>query len=279
MTLIYKTLLICILFISSNATAAPLAVVKEKGSLRVAVYKDFWPYSYEKDGQLQGLDVDIARELASRLNVKLNLMPVTASDEAMEDDLRNAVWKGHYLGGGTADVMLHVPLDEQFAKANDKVSLFAPYLREEIAIAHSNSRIPDLNSLLLFADQHKIGVELATVADTFLMRAESGRLIDNLVHYRYIEEVCQALKNEEIAAFMAPRAQLEACIEQDPRFAISAVPARVGLFSWIVGLAVREEHTELRDALHEVMRQLHADGSLKAIFADNKLSFTPAAIQ
>ena len=41
--------------------------------------------------------------------------------EDMNDDLRNMVWKGHYLGTQPSDVMMHVPVDEHLAKANDKV--------------------------------------------------------------------------------------------------------------------------------------------------------------
>lgn len=271
------TLLISILLITPTQ-AGTLAEVKEKGTLRVAVYKDFPPYSYLNKGKMQGLDVDIAKALAERLGVSLSTMNLTASDEAMEDDLRNAVWKGHYLGGGTADVMMHVPVDDEFAEENDQVAIFAPYLLEEVVVAHHKERIPQMNNLLVFT-REKIAVELETIADLFMSRAENGRLVNNVVHYRYVAQACEALKAEEVAAFMAPRAQLEACLENDARFAIAKVPARIGMFGWIVGLAVKSGHQELKTALHEAMRSLREDGSLEKIFAANGLSYTPPPIQ
>ena len=47
------------------------------------------------------------------------------NDENMNDDLRNMVWKGHYLGYGPADVMLHVPVDNRLMAENDKVQFDA----------------------------------------------------------------------------------------------------------------------------------------------------------
>ena len=120
-----------------------LQQLQTPGRIRVAVYKDFPPYSDAGEG----IDVDIAKALAARLGVALDLMWVQASDESMEDDLRNAVWKGHYLGGGTADVMLHVPVDPQFAARNDKVKITGAYHRESLQIAHNTAKLPELASV------------------------------------------------------------------------------------------------------------------------------------
>ena len=265
--------LTCLGLFLSGALAGDLAEVKEQGVLRVAVYKDFPPYSYLKGGSMQGIDVDIARALAERLGVGLSTMNLTASDEAMEDDLRNAVWKGHYLGGGVADIMMHVPVDTEFAAKNDQVLIFGPYFREQIAIAHDRERIPQMNNLLIFT-REKVGVELETIPDMYLSRAERGRLVHNVVHYRYIEQACEALKNGETAAFMAPLAQLEDCVRDNNRFEISPVPARVGLFSWLVGMAVKSGNGDLAVAVADALSNMRADGSLKAIFARHGISYT-----
>ncbi len=57
-----------------------------------------------------------------------------APDETVEDDLRNAVWKGSYFGSGVADVMMHVPVDRQFAMRNNNVVIFGAYQRETFAL-------------------------------------------------------------------------------------------------------------------------------------------------
>jgi polar amino acid transport system substrate-binding protein len=82
---------------TSPAFANSLQEIKAKGQIRAAMYKNVPPFSVN----VEGIDVDIATALAEKLSVKLDLMWFEA-DENVDDDLRNVVWKGHYLGGGTA---------------------------------------------------------------------------------------------------------------------------------------------------------------------------------
>ncbi|MFO1328447.1 MAG: hypothetical protein U1F56_13900 [Rubrivivax sp.] len=46
----------------------------------------------------------------------------------MNDDLRNMVWRGHYLGFGPADVLMHVPVNRPLME-NPRVEIFAPCWR------------------------------------------------------------------------------------------------------------------------------------------------------
>ena len=128
-----------LMLIAFAAQAATLAEVKERGMLQIAVYEDFPPFSSEAGGRATGIDVDIGRALADHLGLPARIRLVGA-DETMEDDLRNNVWKGHYLGGGTADAMLHVPVDAEFAEKNDRVQILAPYYREHIVVVSNHCR-------------------------------------------------------------------------------------------------------------------------------------------
>lgn len=44
------------------------------GELKVAVYKDFAPYSFEDHGKPRGVDVELAQALATAMGVRLHLM-------------------------------------------------------------------------------------------------------------------------------------------------------------------------------------------------------------
>ena len=125
----------------SFSAKADLAKVKDSGVLKVAVYHDFAPFS-EGRTKTTGIDVDIAEALAKKLGVKLSLLPFDAG-ENVNDDLRNMVWKGHYLGYGPADVMLHVPVDPIVINTNRQVTIFAPYYRETVIMALNTKRIPN----------------------------------------------------------------------------------------------------------------------------------------
>ena len=70
--------------------------VMASGYIRIGVYKNFPPYSFMQEGEATGVDIEIAREIADAFDLDLELHWITP-DENLEDDLRNNVWKGHYL--------------------------------------------------------------------------------------------------------------------------------------------------------------------------------------
>jgi ABC-type amino acid transport substrate-binding protein len=90
--------------------AGDLEAFRQRGRLRIAVYNDFLPFS--KAGK--GIDVELARAIAGKLGLAAEVVGFNA-DEDMNDDLRNMVWKGHYLGTQPADLMMHVPVDTHLA--------------------------------------------------------------------------------------------------------------------------------------------------------------------
>ncbi|MFD2782907.1 hypothetical protein ACFS32_19705 [Novosphingobium pokkalii] len=87
--------------------------------LRVAIYQDNAPWSWEEGGQIKGIDADLGRALAAALGVKADLA-IFPAGESVEDDLRNAVWRGGLLGFQAADVMLHVPFDPALLRSRTR---------------------------------------------------------------------------------------------------------------------------------------------------------------
>jgi len=240
----------------------------QAGALRVAVYADFAPYS----ARGKGVDIAIAQALAERLGLRAEIVQF-AADEDMNDDLRNMVWRGHYLGTRPADVMMHVPVDEQFAARNDKVRIIAPYHRETMAIARNPARVPPpagsaANAFEVFV-REKIGVELDTHASDFLLHVLNGRLRDNVVHFRSVAEATAAMGRGEISAVMAPRGQLEAALKDVAGFELNplAIP-EMRVAAWPLGLAVKAENGELAKALSVAMAELQRSGELARIFAE-----------
>ena len=106
----------------------------ERGTLHVAVYENFLPFSGRIDGKLSGLDVDLAHLIAEKLGVKAVFRELPAG-ETVADDLRHAIWKGHYLGGGISDLMMHVPHDRTFARRHELVVIMGKYYQEQLILA------------------------------------------------------------------------------------------------------------------------------------------------
>ena len=257
-----------------GANASQLAKVLERGVLEIAAYRAFPPFSYKgDDGRSYGVDVDLARALAAEIGVA-GAIRLVGVDENMGDDLRNNVWKGHYIGGGTADVMMHVPHDAAYAEEEDKVAFLSPYYRDELVLAF-DARLGDPDVMQFTSE--KVGVELDTLADFYLLSAVDGKVRDNVVHYSNLREAGVDLAAGRIAAIYGPRAEVEDAVRQHGKaFPIKSLTipgfTRTG---WDLGIGVKQKNRELARALGEAMEKLRASGKIRAIFESHGLSYVP----
>ena len=272
----FKIVALSLTLISAN-TWADLADVKNKGVLSVSLYKDFPPYSYVKEGKQQGIDVDIANALANKLGVSSQIRLVGA-DENVEDDLRNNVWKGHYLGGGVTDVMLHMPVDNAFSAKVDKVKFIAPYQLEQVAFAFNTNKVGQHPTLANFMSE-PIGVEVDTLSDFYLLQAMQGQISKNIRHFENISKASDALKAGEISGIMGPRGELEGVLAERPaNIQIqSLITPGLARNSWAMGIAVKADNAELANALNNSMADLVRDGTVKHIFEQYKVGYNPPA--
>lgn len=256
----------------AHAALAEAIDVQQPGRLRVAVYADFPPYSHKG----KGVDIAIGRELAKRLGLEADVVEV-AADEDMSDDLRNMVWKGHYLGTRPADVMLHVPVDQRLAEQNDKVRIFAPYHLESLAVARDPARVPPVKGSAATAlevfTREKVGVETASLADDFLLSVLNGRLRDNVVHFKTVAEAVAALKAGSVSAVMASRAEIEGALGEPGKIDVGPVSMpELRIQGWPLGMAVKAENDTLASALSEAMIAIQRDGTLARIFREHGIT-------
>lgn len=254
-----------------------LDAIRKRGRLSVAVYNDFAPYSI---GDSKGIEVELGKALAGKLGVAPDIIAFKAGED-MGDDLRNMVWKGHYLRGDAADVMLHVPVDPILAEANDKVRIFAPYHVETMAMARVASRVPApvgsaAVSLEVFT-REKIGVEGTTLADAFMSSVLRGRLRDNVVHFRSVADAAKALQQGEVAAVLATRGELEGALAGSTAFPVEE--ARIAELTpkrWPLGMAVKADAPDLAAALTRALAELQREGTVAAIFKRYGVTLLPA---
>lgn len=251
------------------ANAAEGLETQSPGRLRVAVYADFPPYSNKG----KGIDIALGKELARRLGLEAEVVEYTA-DEDMNDDLRNMVWKGHYLGTRPSDVMLHVPVDPHLAKSNEQVKIFGPYHLETVAIARNTTRVPPVagsaaRGLEVFT-REKIGVETASFSDNFLLSVLNGRLRENVVHFRTVQAAVAAMKEGSISAVMGARGEVEAAVGKgSPPYEITPVSLpELQVKGWALGMAVKADSNQLADGLAKAMVGILQDGTVERIFAE-----------
>ncbi len=243
----------------ASAELADLEKIRARGTLSVAVYDDFPPYS----GKRGGIDHDVAEAIANKLGLKLSLLPFPAGED-ISDDLRNMVWKGHYLGFGPADVMLHVPVDRSVMQKNDKVEIFAPYYRDTVQLVRNRTAIPDLNGIESLEGK-KLGAEKVSISAMVLLGEASLR--DNVTIFGSGIEALDKLKAGELDAVVATRAEIEASIRGDAKFDVTDAPfQRLPRKGWVIGMAVKKENTELARALQQAVNELFDSGDMAALF-------------
>ena len=250
------------------SSATPLTRVLERGVLRVGLYHDMPPFHV--DGK--GIDVDLAQALAESLGVKPALLPFHA-DDSMNDDLRNMVWRGHYLGYGPADVLLHVPVDPPLMEASPQVSIFAPYCRERVAIARRLEQLPQLDSFSQLRGQ-AIAVPGQSLAGWLLIGADDGAYKNQLnTRWKDGAEAARALQRGEVAVAAGLASELESVLRGDARFAVSPLPSpRAPRDGWAVGMAVKRDAVELAQALQRSVNALAASGRLQDMFLRGNLA-------
>ena len=251
------------------AHAATLAQVRERGSLIVGFYDDMPPFHVKG----QGIDVDLAQALADALGVKMVRLPFNA-DENMNDDLRNMVWRGHYLGFGPADVLMHVPVDRPLMQANPQVEIFGPYYRERLVLARDLARVPTLDSMPQLAGQ-PIAVAGQTLAGWLLLGADGGAYRQQLsTRWKDGTECARALQRGEVAVAGGLASELESVLNGDARYAIEPLPMpRAPREGWADGMAVKRDATDLAQALQSALNGLAQSGRLKEIFARGGVSW------
>lgn len=249
------------------ASALPLRKVRETGVLKIAVYRDFAPWSWRENGVLKGIDVEFGQALAERLGVKAELIDFMA-DEGVSDDLRNMVWRGPLIGGTAADVMMHVPYDPAFAKLNDRVVIVGPYYREGFAMACS--RDIDCEVPPPQFKGKKLAAELDSIPDFYLSGSFGGVLRSDVTHQTSALKAFDLVTEHKADVVMATRAQVEHAMTRPGAEALvkrkGALPALPSA-GWDVGLAIKDDSRDLADALEGHVEAMRADGSIDAILA------------
>ncbi len=253
-------LLACLTTTFALPALADLDKIRSTGQLSVAVYDDFAPWS----GKGGGIDQDLAAAIAQKLGVKLSLLPFPAGED-VSDDLRNMVWKGHYLGFGPADLLMHMPVDRSVMMKNDQVEIFAPYYRDTVQLARSLKAIPDFQDSTSLEGK-KLGAEKISISAMVLLGDASLR--DHVSIYASGIEAVQKLKAGEVDAVLATRAEIESVLRGDPGFEVTEAPfPRLPRKGWVIGMSVKKENTELAQAVQKAVNDLFESGEMAALFA------------
>ena len=262
---------------ATSAVARSYDDVIESGYIEVALYEKFPPYSYLDDGgEAAGVDVDVAKEIAKDMGVEVRWLWIGA-DETVEDDLRNAIWKGRKIDRRKADIMMRAPFDSRFSYGvdgyglprNELVIMFAPYHTEHWSIARNMEKVGPERNLAIFRFE-KVGVEIDTLPDTFLLSTYRGALRNNVVHFTSLGLAAEALIKGDLAAIVGTHTQVVWSLGENAKdFDIDDDGlGEMGSEPWMIGIAARHEFRQLSHVINRIIEGLISSGKMKSILAE-----------
>tara|TARA_R110002167_G_scaffold366453_2_gene597778 strand:- start:5907 stop:6788 length:882 start_codon:yes stop_codon:yes gene_type:complete len=277
-TLLYALL---VLMTASLAHARTYDDVIASKYIEFAVYRDFAPYSFMQEGEPAGIDVELGKSIARELGLEARWLWLTA-DESVDDDLRNAIWKGSVIDRKKADVMLRVPYDREYSYAqdgyglprNDMVVMLAPYHKESWQLVRDLNKTGEVRNLAIFQYQ-AIGVELDSLPDFFLVGTYQGRLRENVHHYSTVFGALKDLNAGKLSAVAGMRSQLEWGLPNRPgNFDIDDDGLEsLGRKTWDIGIAIKENYRQLGYAVNDVITAMIENGDMEKIFSQYRVSY------
>ena len=262
-----------------SASARPLDEVKAANLLRVVVYADYAPFSWEENGEPKGIEVDLGRAIAKKLGVEAEIT-IHAPGEDVDDDLRSNIWQGPRFGAPKSDVMLHVPMEREFIARNNLVAISNPYYKEQFVVAVNSTLAKKEEGLAPF-QKLKVACEFSTAAHYFLSFVDEAAYQDNVSPYRHFNEAADLFKSGQIAGLIGRRAQIEYFVGKTdfPHHILEPKFPDTLRGEWNIGTAVKEDSRDLGYTIGAALAELRTSGELEKIFASYGVSLVPPATQ
>lgn len=209
---------------------------KTNGELIIATEAGFQPYEYYSNGEVVGVDIDIAKKIAEHLNKKLVIKDV-AFDSIISE-----------VKTGKSDLgVAGISYTEERAR---EVDFTIDYVSSrQVVIVDKYSYINDISDI----DSIKVAVQLGSVADTYL--TEEYPNIE-LVREKKFLAATQDLKDHKVDAVVMDELPSKKLITDNMRVLDEA------LFTDNYGIIVKKGNTELLNAINHVILDMKETGEI-----------------
>ncbi|WP_295316783.1 transporter substrate-binding domain-containing protein [Roseobacter sp.] len=207
----------------TTAMADVLETIKERGTLIVGVKADYKPYGFlDPSGAVIGIEPDLARDVADKLGVDVEYVPVVSSNRMQ------------FLEQGKIDLMIATMTDR-------------PDRREVVLIPDPNyyssgTNILALKSLGLTEWEDLRGKPVCGIQGAFYNKATSQNFGAEIVAFKGTAEAYSALKAGNCAAFVYDDSAIVAKTN-DPEWADYEMPLQtIDDAPWGLAVALGEEN-------------------------------------
>ena len=211
---------------------------KDDNKLVMVTEAGFAPYEYYENGEIVGVDVDIAKAIAKELGKELVIKDIAF------DSIINEVRTGK-ADIGAAGISYS---DERAKKVDFSINYS---VSKQVVIVKNDSFINSINDI----NDKKIAVQLGSVADTYV--TENYKNAEIVRQKKYLAAI-EDLKVGKVDLVVMDELPAKEIIEKN-----SGIKILDGeLTSDSYGMIVKKGNTELLETVNKVLNRLSSDGSI-----------------
>ena len=216
---------------------------QEPAVLHMATEGTFPPYEYYDNGQLVGIDIEVAGAIAEKLGMTLE-----TTDIAFESIIPG-VQAGKYDIG-----MAGVTVSEERLQQVNFSDSYATGV--QVVIVKEGGKVQSLDDM---ADAI-IGTQSGT---TGFIYASSDFGDDHVKSFTKTTDAVEALKNGQVDCVLLDNAPAEALVEANPDAGLSILETAYTVEDYAI--AINKENTDLQAKINAALAELVADGTLQSI--------------
>lgn len=226
------------------ASADKLADITAAGKIVVGVKQDYRPWGYlDSNGQIVGLEIDLAKDVASRLGVEVELVPVVSSNR-ME-----------FLQQGQIDLIIATMGDNE--ERRKAVGMIQPNYYA------SGANVMALKASNLVAWTDLSGKDVCAIQGAYYNKAIAQDYGANIVAFAGVPEATAALVNGSCVAFLYDNTWIESQLATEAQWADYAMPLTTEqLQPWSIAVPLEELDTDYGKKMSEIVTDWHKSGFL-----------------
>ena len=227
-----------------GAAADKLADIEEAGEIVVGVKQDYRPWGYlDSEGNIVGLEIDLAQDVADRLGVELELVPVVGSNR-ME-----------FLQQGRIDLIIATMGDNP--QRREVVGMIEPnyYAGGTNVLAPEGAELTEWEQLR--------GQDVCGIQGAYYNRRVTEVYGVNVVAFAGVPEASAALANGSCAAFLYDSTWIESQLTSEPQWEGYEMPLPTeDPQAWAIAVPLEELDQPFGQRMSEIVTDWHGSGFL-----------------
>ncbi len=230
--------------------------VKSSGVLKVGVKADYKPYGFrDPSGKIIGIEPDLAADVAGKLGVELELIPVVSSNRMQ------------FLQQGKIDLMIATMTDKPDRRKVVKI------VEPNYYSSGTNIMAPKKMGFKQWEDLR--GKPVCGIQGAFYNKKTGQEFGANIVAFKGTAEARTALKSGNCVAFVYDDSALVATLEEEEWADYEMPLPTIDDAPW--GLAVRHGEDRFAELMSETIKDWHKSGRILELESKWGVANTPFA--